>query len=263
VIAATLGELAMLEERGSFDAHLGILQAATTCSERHWERLYATKDIAQASWHQPLLRQSMALIESVAGTPARVIDVGGGASTLAGELVARGWRNLTVLDISATALDIARARMGAEARHVKWLQGDITRVGLPSRSFDVWHDRGVFHYLTDRARRMAYVAQVRRAVRPGGHVIIGAFGLDGPRYCSGLPVMRFTAQSLLAELGDAFELVERVEERHRTPNGATQVFVYGRFVLAGTATDTALSVSDTTETPFIADSACSASAMPA
>jgi SAM-dependent methyltransferase len=228
--------LMTLEERSALDAHLGILREATMTAERHWERLYATRDVSGASWYQQHARQSLAMIEAVAGAPSRIIDVGGGASTLVDALLARGWRNLTVLDISATALDIARTRLGDEAGHVKWLQADITRIGLPQAKFDVWHDRGAFHFLTDRARRAAYVAQLRRAVRPGGHAIIGAYGLDGPRYCSGLPVMRFTAETLHAELGDAFELADYVEERHRTPGGSTRTFVYCRCVR--TATDT-------------------------
>jgi SAM-dependent methyltransferase len=221
------------EERSALDAHLGIFREATMAAERHWERLYATRDVSDASWYQRHARQSLAMIEAVAGAPSRIIDVGGGASTLVDALLARGWRNLTVLDISATALDIARTRLGAESGHVKWLQADITRIGLPQAKFDVWHDRGAFHFLTDRARRAAYLAQVRRAVRPGGHLIMGAYGLDGPRYCSGLPVMRFTAETLRAELGDAFELADHVEERHGTPGGAIQTFVYCRFVRTG------------------------------
>jgi SAM-dependent methyltransferase len=235
VIAATLQPAALLETRGDFDADAGIRGGATLAAERHWERVYATRNVAEASWYQPCARQSLAMIAAVAGAPARILDVGGGASTLAGDLLARGWRDLTVLDISATALDLARAGLGAEARQVKWIQADITRVGLPSQKFDVWHDRGVFHYLTDRARRAAYVAQVRRTVRPGGHVIVGVFGLDGPRHCCGLPVLRFTAETLQAEFGEAFELVDQAEERHCTPGGASQAFVYARFVVGEAA----------------------------
>jgi SAM-dependent methyltransferase len=263
MIAAAMQELPMSDDHGIVDSHFGILRQATTTAERHWERLYATRDISEATWYQGRALRSLAMIEAVAGAPSRILDVGGGASTLVDELFARGWRDLTVLDISATALDIARARLGNEARHVRWIQADITRVGLPHAKFDVWHDRGVFHFLTDAARRAAYVAQLRRAVRPGGHVIIGAYGLDGPRYCSGLPVMRFTPDTLHAELGDAFELVEQVEERHRTPGGATQGFVYCRCVLAGAGAQAHPARLDIGGTMIAAGSACSPRAIAA
>ncbi len=131
-----------------------------------------------------------------------------------------------MLDLSAAALRIAQRRLGPRARAVQWLAGDVTRVELPPRSFDIWHDRAVFHFLTERAQREAYVARVRHAVRPGGHVIVAAFGPDGPLRCSGLPVMRFAPDALHAEFGGAFELVEHRTEAHVTPNGAVQQFVY-------------------------------------
>jgi len=193
---------------------------------RHWNQVYATRSAASLPWHQPQALQSLALIEAVAGRDARIIDVGGGASTLVDGLLDQGWRDLTVLDIASAALDISCARLGERAREVTWLQADVTTVALPAARYDVWHDRGVFHFLTDRAGREAYVRQVRHCVRPGGHVLVAAFGPGGPRYCNGLPVVRFTAQELHAELGAAFQLVGHVEEQHRTPWGGTQHFVY-------------------------------------
>jgi len=195
-------------------------------NERHWNHVYATRSAASLPWHQARARQSLELIESVAGCDAHLIDVGGGASTLVDELLDHGWRDVTVLDIASAALEIACARLGERARQVTWLQADVTTVALPAAHYDVWHDRGVFHFLTDRERRAAYVRQVRHSVRPGGHVLVAAFGPDGPRHCHGLPVVRFSAEQLHAELGEAFQLVGHVEEEHRTPSGGTQHFVY-------------------------------------
>jgi len=196
------------------------------CNARHWNKVYATRSPASLPWHQAHARQSLELIEAVAGPDARIIDVGGGASTLVDELLDHGWHDVTVLDIASTALEIACARLGDRARAVTWLQADVTKVALPAAHYDVWHDRGAFHFLTDRAGREAYVRQVRHAVRPGGHVLVAAFGPDGPRYCNGLPVVRFSAEQLHAELGAAFQLVGHVDEQHRTPSGGTQHFVY-------------------------------------
>jgi ubiquinone/menaquinone biosynthesis C-methylase UbiE len=193
---------------------------------RHWDHVYSTRSAESVSWYQSQARQSLALIESVATANARIIDVGGGASTLVDDLLRRDFGEITVLDISATALDVARERLGAAAERVVWLQADITRVALPPARFDVWHDRAVFHFLTDRASRVAYMARVKQSVRHGGHVIIAAYGTEGPAHCSGLPVSRFSAESLLSEFGAQFDLVEHLEERHRTPSGAIQHFVY-------------------------------------
>ena len=197
-------------------------------SRAHWDRVYTTRSAQEVSWYQPHAEQSLALIERVsAGRPSRLIDVGGGASTLVDDLLTRGPFEVTVLDLSAAALDVARQRLdAAQARRVHWLAGDVTSVALPANTYDIWHDRAVFHFLTEPAQRAAYVAQVRRAVRPGGHVIVAAFGPDGPLQCSGLPVMRYSADALHGEFGAAFELVEHKAEAHHTPGGAIQQFVY-------------------------------------
>jgi len=197
-------------------------------SRAHWERVYTTRSAQEVSWYQPHAEQSLALIERIAaGRPSRLIDVGGGASTLVDDLLARRQFDVTVLDLSAAALDVARQRLdAAQARQVHWLAGDVTDVALPTNAYDIWHDRAVFHFLTEPAQRAAYVAQVRRAVRPGGHVIVAAFGPDGPLQCSGLPVMRYSADALHGEFGAAFELVEHAAEAHHTPGGAIQQFVY-------------------------------------
>ncbi|HET9822399.1 MAG TPA: class I SAM-dependent methyltransferase [Burkholderiaceae bacterium] len=200
--------------------------------ESHWNAVYRRKRADEVSWYQPHAERSLALIEAIAaGRPARVIDVGGGASTLVDDLLARPGLDVTVLDIAPAALAVAQARLGPLAARVHWRVGDVTAIDLPAQAYDLWHDRAVFHFLTDPAQRAAYVAQVRRAVRPGGHVIVAAFAPDGPTQCSGLPVVRYAPHELHAQFGGAFELVEHLDEVHRTPAGAVQHFVYCHCVL--------------------------------
>jgi SAM-dependent methyltransferase len=195
--------------------------------KQHWEQLYGTKGAESVSWFQPHADQSLRLIHHTGlGKNAAIIDVGGGASRLVDDLLAEGYRDLTVLDLSAIALDVARQRLGVHARDVRWLVGDITNVELPPQRYDIWHDRAVFHFLTDAESRHAYVEQVMRAVRPGGHVIVATFAEDGPEKCSGLPVMRYRPDQLHSEFGDAFQLVEHAKEAHHTPAGAVQQFIY-------------------------------------
>jgi SAM-dependent methyltransferase len=180
------------------------------------------------SWFQEHAEQSLRLIADTGMPPsASVIDVGGGASTLVDDLLARGYSSLTVLDISGAALAAARSRLGNRAAGVRWIEGDITDPALfPADSFDIWHDRAVFHFLTEPADRRAYVRNVLHAVRSGGHVIVSTFAEDGPLQCSGLPVMRYDADALHDEFGAAFELVRHEREAHRTPAGNTQKFLY-------------------------------------
>lgn len=194
---------------------------------RHWEKVYAKSAPEAVSWYQPHLARSLELIERAApDRSAAIIDVGGGESTLADDLLERGYRDVTVLDISPTAIEVAKARLGAQARHVTWLVADITQVELPGQHYDVWHDRAVFHFLTDASQRVAYVRQVRHAMKPGGHVIVATFGPEGPTQCSGLDVVRYDADSLHDEFGPQFRLVEHATELHRTPRGAPQQFLY-------------------------------------
>lgn len=196
-------------------------------TEAHWENIYGTKAPGEVSWYCLHLETSLGLIERVADwRSAAIIDVGGGESTLVDDLVARGYGNLTVLDISRRAIEHTRARLGPEARSVTWLVDDITQAELPAQTYDVWHDRAVFHFLTDPGQRQAYVRQVVSAVKPGGHVIIGTFGPEGPTRCSGLEVMRYDAGALHSEFGDRFRLVESSKQLHRTPFGTTQQFLY-------------------------------------
>jgi SAM-dependent methyltransferase len=196
-------------------------------SQAHWEKVYGTKAPDQVSWFRPHLEMSLALVERAAGDrSASIIDVGGGESTLVDDLIARQYRNITVLDISQTAIDVTKKRLGGLSEQVRWIVADITQAGLPAQSFDVWHDRAVFHFLTDAAQRRAYVQQAAAAMKPGGHVIVGTFGTEGPQKCSGLDVLRYDAESLHAEFGARFRLLESTQEMHQTPFGATQQFLY-------------------------------------
>jgi ubiquinone/menaquinone biosynthesis C-methylase UbiE len=200
-------------------------------SKDHWENVYASHSPTEVSWYQTRPALSLALIGKLGLPPeAAIADIGGGASTLVDGLLAEGFRNLAVVDLAGHALDAARARLGSQAANVRWIEGDVTTPVLPEASVDVWHDRAVFHFLTGKASRVAYVAQARRAIRPGGHLIIATFAEDGPTHCSGLPVMRYDAAALQAEFAPAFDLVEQTTEAHKTPAGRTQSFLYCHFV---------------------------------
>ncbi len=198
----------------------------------HWEKVYMTKAPDAVSWYCPHLETSLALIDRVAGArSASIIDVGGGESTLVDDLLLRGYKNITVLDVSRTAIDLTKSRLGSAGEQVHWLAGDVTEIELEPHAYDLWHDRAVFHFLTARERRMAYVRQVTRSVKPGGHVIISTFGPEGPTKCSGLDAMRYDAASLHGEFGARFRLVENSLELHHTPIGTTQQFLYCCFRL--------------------------------
>jgi ubiquinone/menaquinone biosynthesis C-methylase UbiE len=195
--------------------------------KQHWEQIYTTKTPDSVSWFQEHAGQSLRLIRKTGlGKDTAIIDVGGGASRLVDDLAAAGYTDLTVLDLSSAALAVAKQRLGKLAGIVHWVEGDITHAEFPVHRFDIWHDRAVFHFLTNPADRHAYVEQVMRSVRPGGHVIVATFAEDGPEKCSGLPVMRYQPESLHAEFGEAFLLVEHEKESHHTPSGTVQQFVY-------------------------------------
>ena len=196
--------------------------------QHHWEKVYGTKAWDQVSWFRPHLETSLALIErSTRGNrAASIIDVGGGAATLIDDLLERGYRNVTVLDISQAALDVAQKRLAVAAATVRWLRADVTAAGFPAHSYDVWHDRAVFHFLTTPEQRAAYVRNVASAVKLGGHVIVSTFGPEGPTKCSGLDVMRYDAESLHGQFGPQFRFVESSKELHDTPFGTTQQFLY-------------------------------------
>jgi ubiquinone/menaquinone biosynthesis C-methylase UbiE len=196
-------------------------------SKDHWEKVYTTKATDAVSWFQPHADLSLDIIRSTGlGRDAGIIDVGGGASTLVDDLVANGYTDLTVLDLSGAALATARKRLGAQESKVRWIEADVTKADLPANRYDIWHDRAVFHFLTDPADRAAYVQTVLRSLKPGGHVIVATFGEDGPLQCSGLPVMRYSADELHDQFGAAFMLLDHRKEEHHTPSGAVQQFVY-------------------------------------
>lgn len=193
----------------------------------HWDKVYTTKAPEAVSWYRPHLETSLVLIERAAeARSAFILDVGGGESTLVDDLLLRGYENITVLDVSQTAIELTKGRLGRAAKQVRWLVADITEIELEPRAYDVWHDRAVFHFLTAPEQRIAYVRQVARSVKPGGHVIVSTFGPEGPTKCSGLDVVRYDADSLHHEFGRRFRLVESSKELHQTPFGTTQQFLY-------------------------------------
>lgn len=195
----------------------------------HWEAVYRDNPADEVSWFQPRPETSLRLIAASGISPQDgVIDVGAGASLLVDCLLAEGYTNLAVLDISSAALAVARQRVGARAAAVRWLEADVTEL-RPAERFALWHDRAVFHFLTTRDERARYVEALKTALRPDGHVIIATFALDGPAKCSGLEVARYDATGLGAELGVEFHFREQVDEAHRTPWQTEQHFSYFRF----------------------------------
>jgi len=196
-------------------------------SKAHWEAVYATKPTEAVSWYEAAPTRSIALLTDAGLTVAsRVLDVGGGDSLLPGALVALGVRHITVLDLSGAALNRAQARLGDRATGVEWLEGDVTTVELPPDGYDLWHDRAVFHFLTDAEDRALYVASATRSVRVGGSVIIATFAPDGPTRCSGLDVVRYSPEGLAAEFGPGFVLRHGFRDVHQTPTGAEQRFAF-------------------------------------
>lgn len=196
----------------------------------HWETVYSEKSSDEVSWYQPHLEQSLRMIEAAAPPrDAPIIDVGGGESTLVDDLVARGYGNVNVLDISKTAINTARERLGSNAAAVTWWVADVAEAALPTGHYAVWHDRAVFHFLLEPAQRARYIRQLLNSLTPDGHVVIATFGPNGPTQCSGLAVQRYHPASLHDQLGPSFELVDHCMERHRTPAGKEQEFLYAHF----------------------------------
>ncbi|HZZ39051.1 MAG TPA: class I SAM-dependent methyltransferase [Acidobacteriaceae bacterium] len=197
----------------------------------HWDKVYRTKALEAMSWHAAHLETSLEWMERAAPEKAAaILDAGGGVATLAADLLAKGYRDVTVLDVAPAAIERARAevqsRMGASADGVRWVVGDVTLVELPTAGYDVWHDRAVFHFLTKPEERAAYVQQVRRALKPGGQAVVATFGLKGPERCSGLETCRYDAAGLAREFGAGFAVVRSAVVEHRTPWGTVQPFLY-------------------------------------
>jgi SAM-dependent methyltransferase len=195
--------------------------------QTHWEKIYRAKSPDSVSWYRPHLETSLEIIERVAKQrSASIIDVGGGESTLVDDLLAQGYQNISVLDVSQTAIEVTKKRLGPAADKVQWFVNDLVKADLPPNTFDVWHDRAVFHFLTAMDERVAYVRQVASAVKRGGYVLISTFGPEGPTKCSGLEVVRYDTESLHAEFGARFKLLDSFKELHGTPFGTTQQFLY-------------------------------------
>lgn len=195
-------------------------------SREHWDQVYRSKGASGVSWYQQTADLSLRMLGGECGIDSAIIDVGGGASTLVDGLIEAGYREITVLDLSRTALEVAQHRLGMLSQRVQWLEGNVLTAELKPSSYDVWHDRAVFHFLTTAQDRERYVAQVMRAVKPGGHVLVATFAEDGPERCSGLPVARYSADALHAEFGSEFRLIRTERQQHLTPWGATQNFTY-------------------------------------
>ena len=193
----------------------------------HWQAIYETKRPDEVSWFRPHLDTSLSFVRA-AHLPydARIVDIGGGASTFVDDLVAMGFVNVAVADLAGAALEAAKARLGDRARAVEWIEGDVTTPLFAPSSVDFWHDRAVFHFLVEDGARAAYLEQVARAVRPEGRVLVATFGLDGPDRCSGLPTRRYDAAGIKATFGDRFEKLDQAAEVHQTPWGKEQSFVY-------------------------------------
>lgn len=197
--------------------------------QTHWEEVYTARDETGLSWFQDNPALSLELIDRITpGKDSGIIDIGAGASRLADHLLERGFRDVTVLDISQGGLDLAALRLGRRASQAKWVTADVTE-WTPSRRFDIWHDRAVFHFLVDPDDRAAYVARLEAALRTGGHAIIATFASDGPERCCGLPVERYDPERLARELGEAFALVESHRDDHATPGNVTQRFQFSLF----------------------------------
>jgi len=194
----------------------------------HWDAVYTTKSSDEVSWYEVDPSLSLNLIQQVSPTPNSVIDVGGGQSLLVDRLLDIGIGKVAVLDISNVALDRTKERLGERASQVEWIEADVTSISNVG-TFDLWHDRAVFHFLTEPKDREAYVELAGKSIPVGGHLIIGTFATDGPEKCSGLPVCRYDADSMASTLGDRFILVNSHNHVHTTPSGKEQHFFFGVF----------------------------------
>ena len=193
--------------------------------QAHWEKIYGEKKPDEVSWYQENPAMSLEIIQRVVPKTGRIIDIGGGASRLVDALLGAGYQNVSVLDISGRALEYARERLGSLAEKVSWREADVTTFA-PGQAYDVWHDRAVFHFLTEEPDREKYRAALKRALPVGGHVVLAAFALEGPEKCSGLPVRRYDAVLVAQEFAGDFELLDQDSETHRTPWNTEQRFNY-------------------------------------
>lgn len=196
----------------------------------HWEQVYSTRMAEKLGWYRPRLDLSLAWIDEIGLDVADpIIDVGGGTSTLIDNLIDEGFESVTVLDISENALKSSRKRLGRQSRDIMWLDADVTSHRLPKNQFMLWHDRAMFHFLTAEEDRLAYRANLLRALRPGGHAIIGTFAPEAPPRCSGLPIKRYDPDHLRAELGNELVCIKEEKMLHITPGGIEQWYQFSLF----------------------------------
>lgn len=194
----------------------------------YWNEVYQTKETDKVSWYQAEPNASLEAIALCGARSLSVIDIGGGASRLVGALLDQRRRDITVLDVSTKALTLSRLRLGAEGDQVSWISADITK-WKPRRQWDIWHDRAVFHFLTESRDRQAYLQALKAAVPSGGHVILASFAPEGPDQCSGLPVQKYTPDEMVEVLGADFELQRCWGETHAPPGGGEQAFTWCLF----------------------------------
>ena len=198
--------------------------------KQHWERVYNKNETEELGWYQNYPEMSLKLIAATGvGVHGNIIDVGGGTSKLAGISLDQGYRRLTVLDISGSSIEKAKLQLGEKSKQIRWIEADVTQFDFTER-FDIWHDRAVFHFLTEPVDRRKYVDSLNQALKPGGHLIISTFRLKGPTKCSRLNVVRYSAEALHNEFGDNFVMIETFDEVHNTPSKVQQNFIYCRFI---------------------------------
>jgi 2-polyprenyl-3-methyl-5-hydroxy-6-metoxy-1,4-benzoquinol methylase len=196
----------------------------------HWQQVYSKREAENLGWYKPHLATSLSWIKALnLATEDPLIDIGGGTSTLVDDLLEMGCRSISVLDISENAIATARLRLAKKADQVTWLEGDITSIDLPAGGYELWHDRAVFHFLTEPGQQRMYRDNLLKALKPDGHLIIGTFAPEAPAMCSGLPVQRYSAEQLENTLGEEFELVRQHNELHVTPGGVEQMYLYCQF----------------------------------
>lgn len=196
-------------------------------AKQHWNDIYVKNTSSEISWFQQHAKLSLQLITSTnIDASASIIDVGGGMSPLACDLVEQGFTNISIMDLSNAALKRSQAHLGKNALKINWIEANILEYDLPSYAYDIWHDRAVFHFLTTKNQRDVYIKKVSSALKPGGHIVIATFAEDGPKQCSGLPVMRYNVEQLQQQFGESFRLMQNLQESHITPDGIEQKFIY-------------------------------------
>jgi len=202
----------------------------TQIAKDHWQKIYQSKQASEVSWYQKTPEVSLQFINNYCDDKQKfIVDAGGGASTLVDHLVHAGYQNIVVLDLSASALQQSQQRIQvAQPNHsstIEWIDADITQSQLPHK-FDIWHDRAVFHFLTDTVSRQSYIQNLKKSLHPGGYLVMATFALDGPKKCSGLEIVQYDADKLQQELGSSFTLLTQQKENHRTPFETAQSFNY-------------------------------------